>query len=436
MPTATEIVHSLQIDDIEVPQRQRGAIEGGGIVELSESIRRNGLIHPIVVRREYPNRVLLVAGERRLRAMQLLWGQGFEVRCGTHNFPEGFAPCNWLGELDPVDALEIEIEENIRREDFTWQERSRAVARLVDLRKQQAIAKGEPAPSEPAILATVAGDPADLRARLLVAPHLGDPQVAAAGTAREALKILERREILAKAAARGAALGPVLKDLHTLIHGDCMEAMLKLPDGQFDVLLTDPPYGMHAQDFADGGGKQFYGGHFYDDSLEDWHELMAELAISTWRICKPAAHAYVFCDIDQFAALREIFAIPGWTVHRTPLIWVNPTANRVPWPEQGPMRKWQMILYAVKGKRPVTKVSPDVLTHSSDPNMGHQAQKPIDLYVDLLRRSATAGDHVIDPFAGTGTIFPAAHELKLIATGIEKDDSAYGLAAQRLAELR
>jgi DNA modification methylase len=77
-----------------------------------------------------------------------------------------------------------------------------------------------------------------------------------------------------------------------------------------------------------------------------------------------------------------------------------------------------------------------VLTWPSDPNLNHPAQKPVALYTDLLRRSCNPGDRVLDPFAGTGTIFPAAHSLKIFATGVEKNQSAYGIAVRRLKELK
>jgi DNA modification methylase len=42
---------------------------------------------------------------------------------------------------------------------------------------------------------------------------------------------------------------------------------------------------------------------------------------------------------------------------------------------------------------------------------------------------------VLDPFAGSGTIFPAAHELKCIATGIEMEPQYYGMCVKRIEEL-
>jgi len=81
-------------------------------------------------------------------------------------------------------------------------------------------------------------------------------------------------------------------------------------------------------------------------------------------------------------------------------------------------------------------MAPDVVTYASDDNLGWAAQKPVALLTDFLSRSCRAGDSVLDPFAGSGSIFPAAHELKIKATGIELDSVAYGIAAKRLGGLK
>jgi len=93
-------------------------------------------------------------------------------------------------------------------------------------------------------------------------------------------------------------------------------------------------------------------------------------------------------------------------------------------------------MFAVKGNRPVNKLIGDVLMYPSDDNLGHHAQKPVALFEDLLNRSARAGDTILDPFCGTGTILPAAHLLKCRATAIEMDEAAYGISAKRLGELK
>lgn len=434
-------IHSIPIAEIQVsPLRQRREFNPDKLAELAASIDSSGLIHPIVVRKEN-GQTLLVAGERRLRSLEYVWNFGGTLRCGTQEFPEGQAPCLYLGEIDPLDAFEIELEENIRREDISWQDRSRATSELMELRRLQAEKLGTPAPTTATIAAELQSDHETaphnrVRRDLILARHLNDEEVSKAKTADEGYKILVRKETARKNAELSMAIGATYTaSKHTLLKGDCLEILKTLPEGSFDVILTDPPYGINAQDFNDSGGKAS-GSHAYDDSPAEWRRLMEQFAFLSSKVCKPQSHAYVFCDIDLFVQLKVYFTMAGWSCFRTPLIWFNPQGMRAPWPENGPQRKYQLCLYAMRGKKPVTRLASDVITCPSDENLGHSAQKPVALFEEILKRSCRPGDSVLDPFCGSGPIFPAAHGLQLYATGIELDASACGIAAQRIKELK
>jgi DNA modification methylase len=176
--------------------------------------------------------------------------------------------------------------------------------------------------------------------------------------------------------------------------------------------------------------------HGYVDSEENALHCYSVLATESFRITTEQAHLYVFCDPERFLGIREMFAAAGWTCFRTPLIWYKKHGARAPWPQEGPQRKYETILYAVKGKRPVTKMAGDVLEFGPDSNLGHGAQKPVALYRELLLRSVRPGDRVFDPFAGTGPIFEAANDLKCIATGIELDQGNFGIIVKRIQGLK
>src|ERR1700754_4127635 len=114
-------LHSIQIHDIMIqPNRQRKEFDNDELVKLAGSISTLGLIQPIVVRKNAEGVVVLVAGERRLKALDYIWHFGESVRCGEHLFPEGQVPCIHFGELDEITAKKVELEENIRRVDLTW----------------------------------------------------------------------------------------------------------------------------------------------------------------------------------------------------------------------------------------------------------------------------------------------------------------------------
>src|SRR3990167_3761229 len=75
-----------------------------GLQELAESIRTKGLLHPIVI----SDGNKLRAGGRRLSAVVLLGWTEVE--------------CTELRNLSPLEAKEVELEENIMRESLTWTE--------------------------------------------------------------------------------------------------------------------------------------------------------------------------------------------------------------------------------------------------------------------------------------------------------------------------
>ena len=430
------------IDHLQVASnRQRREFEPDSIMELTESIMSKGLLHPIVVREGLDGQLILVAGERRIKALVNLWQLGGTLRCDGETFLEGELPYVTLGELDTITAKEAELEENVRRIDLTWQERAQARADLKELRTSQAIAAGKPIPTGTDLSLELFGEihgnsQRRLYKELIVSQHLDNPDVATAKTVDEAVKILKRAETSKKNIELAERVGRTFTSaVHRIELGDSLNLMLGLPDESFDVILTDPPYGMGADEFGDSGGRT-PGAHGYVDSYQNWLDLIPTLAAQAFRVAKPQAHIYIFCDIDRFPELKAFMQNIGWRVHRTPIIWHKPNGMRMPWPEHGPQRKYELILYAVKGNRMVTKIAPDVITISSDENLGHAAQKPVGLFSDLLRRSVIPGNTILDPFCGTGPIFPAAHELKCMATGFEGDSAYYGIAVKRVGDLK
>ena len=433
----------MPLQDIITPlNRQRQEVDGETLGELMASIEAHGLLHPIVVRpAEESGKYYLVAGGRRLAGISNMAGLETPVRCAGGTYPAGFAPCLNLGDLSPLAAEEAELEENIRRVDLTWQERAAATARLSGLRRKKAEVAGGLPPTLKDLARETRGSSnsfaaEDTRREIILAEHLGKPEISKAATLADAWKALKLEEQRADFAARASAVGATHNaSVHSLIKGDCVEWLRTCPTGQFDVILTDPPYGMGADSFGDAGGRLVGQTHSYTDTAQTWQDLIGVLSALWYRAAKEQAHLYLCCDIDGFHFARDWLARVGWWVHRTPLINFKRDGSRVPWPQHGPQRKWELVLYANKGKKPVTHIYSDVIETKGDENYGHGAQKPVDLYLNLLKRSVRPGDSVLDCFGGTGTILPACHELMCKATYIEQDEVAFGIALQRLEKL-
>jgi len=447
----------IQLSRIVIkPERQRQEFDPEALQELKVSIEDRGLLHPPVLRREGEDFVL-VAGERRLKAISEIFELGGRFSYNGQTFEDWSVPFTDIGELSTLEAEEAELDENLKRRDLTWQEHAAAVSRLHALRTAQRdahVAKTTLAFGQAVAAAVPAHTVADtakeltgrtdgsyqdaVRKELIVARHLDNPAVAKAKSADEAFKILKRQEEQKKNLELAAAVGMTFSaDKHKAFNTNCLTWMADPANvGKFDVILTDPPYGMGAQDFGDGGGKFDGIEHHYDDSYEHWKKLMTEWSKLSFVVAKPQAHAYVFCDIDNFGELKAMMREAGWYVFRTPLINFKTNSGRVPLPDQGPRRQYEILLYAIKGKKTVTHIYPDVISTQADDNMTHGAQKPVSLYQNLLQRSVRPGDSVLDCFAGTGTIFPAAHGMQCEATGLELNPEYYAMCLKRLQDVK
>ena len=429
-------MNTTPIDRITIlPSRQRREHEPDAEQELIESIRTVGLLHPIVIRTEGDD-LILVAGERRLRAIREIYQLGGTFRHSGSEYLDGLVPYTHLGDLSPIEAEEAELEENIRRVDLSWQDRAAAEARLLAFRDKQATIARAPLPKIPDIAKEAGSTALSISRSVVLARNLHRPEVQGAKSAADAMKALLRVEEQERNTEKAAALGKdFLGGKHRLYNWDCIEWMKQQPDAEYDVVCTDPPYGMGADDFGDSGGATG-GAHTYSDNAEDVQEMLRDAIPQFSRLAKPDSHLYLFCDFDMFRWLKFQLEASGWRVFRTPLVWFKPSAFRAPWPDQGPQRKYELILYAVKGDLKTTKLGGDVLQYAPDGNVGHNAQKPVDLLRDLLSRSVRPGMKVLDPFCGSGPVFPAAHALSAIATGVELDPRYFAIAAERVSKLK
>jgi len=111
--TPSEILIEHIIPD---PNQPRKNFDKGKLRELADSIEKHGLLQPILVRPLQNGKFQIVHGERRFRACKLL---GFKkIRAEIRN-------------LTDKEALEIQLVENIQREDINPIEEAEAYARLI-----------------------------------------------------------------------------------------------------------------------------------------------------------------------------------------------------------------------------------------------------------------------------------------------------------------
>ena len=99
------------------PQQPRTVVDPDALAELAASIREHGLIQPLIVTQQGPDRYQLIAGERRWQAARM---------AGLAQVPV------IVKEATPQQALEIALVENIQRADLNPLEEAVAFRQLVD----------------------------------------------------------------------------------------------------------------------------------------------------------------------------------------------------------------------------------------------------------------------------------------------------------------
>jgi ParB family chromosome partitioning protein len=109
-------VQDLPIEDIAAnPNQPRKAFSDSSLHDLSESLRRSGVLQPVVVRR-VGDKYQLIVGERRWRAARM---------AGLSHVPAV------VRETTDAETLELALVENLLREDLNPMEEAEAYQRLL-----------------------------------------------------------------------------------------------------------------------------------------------------------------------------------------------------------------------------------------------------------------------------------------------------------------
>jgi DNA modification methylase len=202
----------------------------------------------------------------------------------------------------------------------------------------------------------------------------------------------------------------------TIYHGDCREVLPDLP--RFDLLLTDPPYGIGADaQMHKQGGTQ-------------WGKSLAprkHYAATNWDTAPPDES---LLQLMLLKASKQI--LWGGNFFR-----LGPTSCYLVWDKLNGTNDfadcelaWTNLDKAVRIKRHMWN---GMLRENDEPRYEHPTQKPLEVMLWCIQQ---AGDvqTVIDPFMGSGTTLRAAKDLGRRAIGIEIEEKYCEIAAKRLGQ--
>lgn len=414
---------SYTVADIIVERSERQRRELCNIDELAESIQRIGLINAIVITQDG----VLVAGERRLTAIrQLGW---------TH------VPVQFTDDLSDYELQTIELEENIKRENLSWQDEVSALQRFHALKTAH-----EPGWSQEQTADAVGLSRPEVSKKLQVASHMTNDVVAKADRFSAALNIVQRNAerkkssvldsvtvaidetILTPEEQAVAPIEPVIPLLNISFH-DWQETY----DGpKFNLIHCDFPYGINV---ADSPRMDATIKDHYEDSPDIYWALLDRLALAMDNVVAESAHLIFWhsMKMNQHGETVTRLEEMGWKCHPFPLIWHKSDGSGIaPDPQRGPRQTYEAAIFAIRGDRKITQegcVANSFAHPGRRDGAIHASEKPYAMLRHFMRMVCDEYSFVLDPTCGSANALKVAEDLKApLVLGLEQLPEFYDIA--------
>ena len=249
--------------------------------------------------------------------------------------------------------------------------------------------------------------------------------------------------------------------LDTVLEGDCVGALARVPERSADLIFADPPYNLQLSgdlrrpnqsrvDGVDDAWDQFSDFAAYDAFTRAW-------LLACRRVLKPDGTLWVIGSYHNIFRVGAILQDLGF--------WI---LNDVVWRKTNPMPNfrgrrfanahetliWASPSQSAKGytfNYDALKAFNDDLQMRSDWTLPlctgeerlkaeeggklHPTQKPEALLYRVLLATTKPGDVVVDPFFGTGTTGAVAKKLGRHFIGVERDPVYAAAARERIANV-
>jgi modification methylase len=247
----------------------------------------------------------------------------------------------------------------------------------------------------------------------------------------------------------------------TIIVGDCVEELAKLPEASVDLVFADPPYNLQL------GGDLLRPDNSKVDAVDaDWDRFASfeayDAFTAAWlracrRVLKDDGALWVIGSYHNIFRVGSLLQDLGF--------WI---LNDVIWRKSNPMPNFkgtrfsnahETLIWAAKSRGArryvfnydAMKMSNDDLQMRSDWTLAlctgderikdengvkaHPTQKPEALLHRVILASTRAGDVILDPFFGVGTTGAVAKRLGRRFIGIEREARYAALARTRIDQI-
>lgn len=236
--------------------------------------------------------------------------------------------------------------------------------------------------------------------------------------------------------------------MEKLINGDCFEEINKIEDNSIDLVLTDPPFNIAiASKLTKRRNKicspaEAWGTEFKDnwENFEEYRKFINDIAKMCFQKLKKFGQMVIFLDrkytglfIYDFEKLGYIFNNKIYFIVKNPIPCIRKRNYRSCVSE---------AIWVVKGNKYffnfVSQFEDRQVFYG---NIGqkeseHPTEKAIWQISPLIKKHSNAGDLVMDPFMGSGTVGVVSKSMDRNFTGIELSPYFYAMAKKRIEKVK
>ncbi len=250
--------------------------------------------------------------------------------------------------------------------------------------------------------------------------------------------------------------------LNTIIKGDCVAALNRLPDHSIDAIFADPPYNLQLEgalhrpdqskvDAVDDEWDQFESFQAYDAFTRAW-------LLAARRVLKPTATIWVIGSYHNIFRVGAIMQDLGFWILND-VVWrkTNPMPNfrgrrfqnaheTMIWASRDRDAKGYTFNYeSMKAANDDVQMRSDWLFPICTGNERlkddkgvkvHPTQKPEALLARVMLSSTKPGDVILDPFFGSGTTGAVAKRLGRNFVGCEREQTYIDAAQERIDNVK
>lgn len=451
-----------------------------------QSPETGGLIHPIVVRL-VDGKLILIAGERRLKAFLEL------------DLPD--VPYRMFETLSHLEAEVIELEENVKRRELAWKDQVKSVARIHKLHRQL-----QPGWKIEQTAEFISLHHSQVRKILHVADALNTGRISNADSIEQAYNTIQRfaerkaESIVGDLIVKGAAVfGNATKvEAAKEITAEALLAdeqepatqapfvtlsavatweeeaaqLLEVPEPtskpvvlttastdpiicaefgawaanysgpKFTLIHCDFPYGNYKGNDSSGAMSVLETEDFYDNTESVYWNLLDLLTAHLDKLMSYSAHLVFWFNMNFYTETVARLRKSGLMVHDHPLVWHKTPGGGGLGVAPGtvathPRRTYDTALLAVRGNRPLVRSMCNSYACPTVSNKIHPSQKPDSMLRYFLTMVVDETTTVLDPTCGSAAALRAAEDLGAKGIlGIEMDPNYAASANSKTLQAR